>query len=701
MLSLFVRRPAARNAVTSEIVHPHRVMDYTASKSSSWKILGVAAGVAACACLILAVLGAGLAYYYFSQQPVSPALPGSPVTAPPTVPVARPPIDSIPTETTVALNAAVVPAGDLYDLACRLEDVCNVTHTLPAPSVPYKVGDTRRFWLLNNDTSAYFQVQTSLRYITPHSYFWLEDGVDAQDPDIAALMTAFENKIYPTDRRFFGSEWTPGVDNDPHIYVLYVRGVGAATGGYFSAGDEYNPSVRKYSNAAELFVFNADGESLTDEYTYGTLAHEFQHMIHWSLDRNESGWLNEGFSEVAAFLNGYTVGGHDFAYAQRPDIPLTDWTSLATDPDVTSGHYGQSFLFLTYFLDRFGSQATQALVKDPENSLQSVDDVLHNLNITDPLIGRLITADDFALDWMTTLYLEDGSVGDGRYVYHNYASAPRTSATQKIVQCPHSPLDGSVSQYGPEYVQITCPGEHTLTFTGSTVTRLLSADPHSGQHAFWSNSGDSSDMTLTHEFDLTQVQGPVRLNYWTWYDVEKGYDYVYLEASSDGEHWSILKTPSCAGNDLSGNAYGCGYSGTSGGEDTAQWIQESVDLSQYAGKRVQLRFEYVTDEALNGQGLLLDDVSIPAINYSTDFESDAGGWKADGFARIVNPLPQTFRLALIIQRSDGTTVQPVAVTPDQTAVVSLSLKSGESAVLIITGTQRFTHQRAGYSIQVN
>jgi len=52
-------------------------------------------------------------------------------------------------------------------------------------------------------------------------------------------MDAFENKIYPTDREFFGSEWTPGVDDDPHIYILYTSGLGANVGGYFYSPDEY------------------------------------------------------------------------------------------------------------------------------------------------------------------------------------------------------------------------------------------------------------------------------------------------------------------------------------------------------------------------------------------------------------------------------------------------------------------------------
>ncbi len=77
-------------------------------------------------------------------------------------------------------------------------------------------------------------------------------------------MDTFENKIYPTDREFFGSEWTPGVDNDPHVYVVYTRGTGASNAGYFSTPDEYNPLVHKYSNGHEMFVFNADNIALGD-----------------------------------------------------------------------------------------------------------------------------------------------------------------------------------------------------------------------------------------------------------------------------------------------------------------------------------------------------------------------------------------------------------------------------------------------------
>ncbi|HET6846059.1 MAG TPA: choice-of-anchor J domain-containing protein [Anaerolineales bacterium] len=667
--------------------------------SSNWIVWAAVAAVVACLCIIV-IAAVGAVVYYSRNNSGSPlTLPSTPPTTEPAPPLSRPTAGTISQDTANTLSSVLVPENDPYELACRLLSVCNVSHTIAAPARAYQKGDVRKFWIMNSDTIENFQIDATLRYVTPHSYFWVENGVDAKDSDIAALMTAFEDKIYPTDRRFFGSEWSPGVDSDPHVHIVYARNLGASTGGYYSTPDEYNPLVKKYSNAAEMFVFNADGMPLNDEYTYGTLAHEFQHMIHWSLDRNETSWINEGFSELAAFINGYTVGGADWSYAQNPDLSLNDWTSLSDSPEVTSRHYGQAFLFTSYFLDRFGDAATQALVKHQENGLTGIDKVFQELKISDPQTGKILTADDAVLDWMLAMYIGDTSVGDGRYGYHNYSDAPKAEKTQTLRDCPGGTVNGSVNQFGPEYVEIDCTGDHTLEFTGSTSAQVLPSGAHSGKYAFWSNKGDESDMLLTREIDLTGLSGSVDLTYWTWYDIEEGWDYLYLEASTDGKSWKIIDTPACSNEDKSGNAYGCGYTGKSGGGSQAAWIQQTVHLSGYAGKKVQLRFEYVTDAALNGEGLLLDDISIAAANYSEDFESGDGGWQSAGFARIENVLPQTFRLALVKFGSGGTTVEYPTVTDDQTASIPVSLKSGERAVLLVTGTQRYTRLPAAYSIQ--
>jgi hypothetical protein len=297
------------------------------------------------------------------------------------------------------------------------------------------------------------------------------------------------------------------------------------------------------------------------------------------------------------------------------------------------------------------------------------------------------------MDWAVAMYLMDGSVGDGRYDYRNYPNAPQYFPTEFISSCPQS-THGSVNQYGMDYYTINCAGDYTLNFTGSTIAGLLPVDAHSGDYSFWSNLGNESDMTLTREFDFTGVSGPINLSYWIWYDIEEDWDYLYLETSTDGQTWEIITTPSGTDYNPSGNSYGWGYTG-----QTGDWKLEEVDLSQFAGQKVQIRFEYITDAAVNGEGLLLDDISIDAVSYQSDFEADDGGWEASGFARLENVLPQTYRLALIT-KGDTTTVTQIPLDSDQTAEIPLSLNSGEEATLVVTGTTRFTRLPAAYQIEI-
>ena len=663
----------------------------TTPSSSTPKIIAAIVAILVC-CSCIAIVAAGALFFpVFRDISPTPFVPPAKttVTPAPTVQIERPPAEDISGETIETLTQTQVPENDPYELACRLQAVCNVSQTVQAKS--YQLGDTETFWVSNSDTAEHFQIQATLRYITPHSYFWVEEGTPVNEGDMKRLMDTFENQIYPTDREFFGSEANPGVDGDPHIYVLYASSIGHNIAGYFSSSDSYNPLVREYSNAHETYVLGTS-QDLGDNYTYGVLAHEFVHMIQDASDRNDVSWMNEGFAEVGSFLNGYyQSGGADWLYAQNPDMQLNTWVDNSS-PDF-SAHYGQSFLFLAYFLDRFGEEASKALTSNPENDLTSVDDTLVDLNITDPQTGNGITADDVFMDWAATLYLMDESVGDGRYTYKNFPDAPQATVTESISNCPGA-ASGTVKQYGIDYYEINCEGNYTLRFNGSTVVGLMPVNANSGNYMFWSNQGDESDMTLTREFDFTGVSGPINMSFAMWHDLETDYDYVYLETSTDGETWEILTTPSGTGEDPSGNSYGWGYNGQTNG-----WVNEEVDLSQFAGQTVQLRFEYVTDAALNGEGFLLDDVRIDAINYAEDFEAGDGGWDAAGFVLVENELPQTYRLTLIT-RGDTTSVTNIALNPDQTVDIPLSLNAGDEAVLVVAGTTRFTRLPAAYQIEI-
>ena len=202
------------------------------SKNKTGIIIAIVLVVLCCCVLILAAVGVA-AFELYQQIPPLSDVPIGPPTATPVVAVTRPPAEEVPVDTLETLQNTIVPENNYYELACRLDGVCNVPETVPGKN--YVLGDKEQFWIINSDTNEHNQITATLMYITPHSYFWAEEGTNVDEGDMKALMDTFENKIYPTDREFFGSEWTPGVDGDERIFVLYADSIGHNIAGYFSS----------------------------------------------------------------------------------------------------------------------------------------------------------------------------------------------------------------------------------------------------------------------------------------------------------------------------------------------------------------------------------------------------------------------------------------------------------------------------------
>ena len=248
-----------------------------------------------------------------------------------------------------------------------------------------------------------------------------------------------------------------------------------------------------------------------------------------------------------------------------------------------------------------------------------------------------------------------------------------------------------------DYIEIDCGSLDSIQITASEAVRLLPFNaPSSGDYFIWSNVGDESNSHLSQTFDLSQVSGEAALTFKTWYDIEEDYDYIYISASTDGQTWRILDSENCTSDNPSGNSYGCGWNGTTSG-----WIDEKVDLSDYVGQTVTLRFDYVTDAAVNGKGMAIDDLAIDAIGYSTDLETDLGGWTAEGFVRVQNHLPQTMNLTIVTYTNNGISVDHRSFQGDLVIPASeLPSDSIEKIVLIISGTTPFTREKATYSIDI-
>jgi immune inhibitor A len=614
-------------------------------------------------------------------------------TPEPTPVITREPVGDVGIETEELLETTEVPERDLHDLAIRLRGLpADTPRTInPGGSPDYGVGTERVFHVSNVDTDEQFDVTAILEYKTEHIYMWVEEGRRFNRRDLEAAADLFEESTYTTNRTFFGSEWSPGVDNDPHLSILHAGGLGNSVAGYYSSADEFVSQVREDSNEFEMFYINVENVTINDSFYNGVLAHEFQHMIHWHNDRNEETWLNEGFSELAMYLNDFDVGGSDWIFAMAPDTQLNSWPE---GPGAAGANYGAGYLFTSYFLGRFGPEATQALVGHPDNSFASVEAVMDEL-------GTGLSFEDLFGDWIVANLLDDPGLDDGRYGYSRIdppAFGVETSLGEYDYPISQS---STVHQYGTDYVELEGEQPVEFRFTGSTQIGLVDTGAHSGEYMWWSNRGDDSDMMLTRTFDLSDVS-QATLEFWTWYDIEEDWDYAYVEISTDGgETWDILTTPSGTAANPNGNSFGWAYTGSSGGGERAEWILERVDVSAYAGQEVLVRFEYITDDAVNRPGFVLDDVAIPEIDYAGDFEEDEDAWEPAGFIRHANVLAQHWLVQMILFGAE-TTVERLELDEDQAGewVIPLDGRT-DRAVVTISGLAPVTTEMGSYSYEIS
>jgi immune inhibitor A len=584
------------------------------------------------------------------------------------------------------LLATPRPVRDSVAIASRLSGQQIPWTTTTPQAVPLSAGRRDTFYDLDQTDNNYKPHEGILRLVSTYAYWYVQADQRVTDDDLASAARTFDEQIVPVVHRAFGEEWNPGIDGDPRVTIFLGTAPGVSA--YFSSADELPKNVFRYSNEREMIHVNLGSVRPGSATFNGTLAHEFQHLVHWHLNPSTETWLDEGLAELASSLAVPERSPGTGGFQRQPDVPLTAWSQSGQ----TSLHYQASYLFAHYFAQRFGGEeATRRLLTEPGRPPDTITASLSRG-------GYGVSFDDVFEDWLVANLLDDPSVGDGRFAHDGIDH--KVSPSRELWPAA-APIEDTVHQYGADYIELRSGGPADLVFEGAATVPLVDATPTSGRSLWWSNRADGLDSTLTRRVDLTGVTSAT-LRFNVWYETERDFDFVYVLASTDqGTTWRVLQGAHAANDDTNGYALGPGYTGKSGVERTGagnpSWIAETVDLSSLAGRDVLVRFEYVTDQGFNLRGALLDDITIPEIGFLDDAESDAG-WTADGFLRSDNTIPQTWSLQLVERGSDGiTTVRALRPDADGKVVQPIpSLGTDERAVLVVSGLAPRTLETARF-----
>ena len=595
-----------------------------------------------------------------------------------------------------ALLTKPLPEADIFALTreMRGRDGVPAQELQPVRTTPPDegVGTTRQFWVYDFAAKKNNRVSATIRMITDHAKWWVQDDISVDMNGLQQTATFFETNIYPTDRRIYGSEWNPGIDGDPRISALVVRLPGAAAG-YFNSSDEMPLWVNQFSAEREMIYLSASSPARLGTAVFNSyVAHEFCHMIQFARGRRSSTWFNEGQAQLCEVANGFPAA-HTQTFLRLPDTQLNDWPDI----EQSQPYYGESHLFLEFLREHAGGEALiNAFMDKGIDTPSQLDEVLRarGQKPLEELFADFVAANAFI--GTTTV---DSAVSYTAPISGRDPAGPTAQDRPAV----GAKVSSSVHNYAVRYFELP-RGSVSVRFKGATSTRLLPTDPHSGNALWWSDRNDSLDSRLTREVDLSKATSPT-LSFWTWYNIEKDYDYGYVAVSTDGgHHWTTLASQSTTKDDPNGQNLGNGYTGASGGREKPVWTKETVDLSAYAGKTVQLRFEYVTDPGTTLDGFAIDDITIPGV-LNDDAEAD-NGWTASGFVRSSNVVSQRYVVQLLRFTDKGATVERRVVDssgPDAGAV-TIDVDTSQDRrppLLAVTGFAVRTTQPATFDLAVD
>ncbi len=519
------------------------------------------------------------------------------------------------------------------------------------------VGTTRRFWTVDVTGPSMSTTEAELRHVGEHALWYLGVGARVPDTRVAAAARAFDEEIYPEVMRLFA----PGASPPGKLTIVNAR-LGPGLGGYFASADALPAEAWRFSNERAA-IFMASANFGGDRYL-GTLAHELQHWAHSLVDRDETTWVHEGLSELAATSLGLPALPPS-AYLLNPGVSITLWPEIGQS--VTN--YAGASLFFSYLSGRTGLDNIHRLVAQSADGGEGIQAYLDEVAPGEQF-------DELFTDWLAA---NVAGAPEGRFGYPPPMRAVNIAGAVSRAIEGEGAVAGEAPQFGAWYLRIV-PGDAPLTVTisGAELTAVLPVDPPSGDSCWWGNRGDNIDATLTRLVDLTGLD-QATLRFWTWYDIEEAWDRAYVAASADGgTSWTALAGDHTTASDPIGSSLGHSYTGSSDG-----WVQETIDLAPFAGAPMLLRFEYVTDDAISNTGWCVADISIERLDLSD------GEWTANGFIDLsAEGVSQRFMARLVTGAGAEARVTNVPFDSSNRAEFTVDAPS----VLVVTGLSTKTSQ---------
>tara|TARA_R100000306_G_scaffold8545_5_gene11889 strand:+ start:21476 stop:23872 length:2397 start_codon:yes stop_codon:yes gene_type:complete len=482
-----------------------------------------------------------------------------------------------------------------------------------------------------NNTELYF-----IPVVNPDGYLYNEKT----DPNGGGFWRKNRKNSYGTD---LNRNYDYYINGDPNDGVWGGEGASSNTSSETYHGPA--PFSEVETQAVKWFVENHDFVMAFNNHTSGDLLlYPYGYTDDAPTAEND---LFVGISEELVSRNGFsnilsselypaagdsddfmygTVGTHDKIYAMTPEIGPEFWPpSNQIEPlvktmmylNLTSAKMVNNFAEITDTAPTFTGSTTSSNatfnikrlgINGDGNFTVSLNPVSANITSAGNPVTfnslELLEEDTGSIEFSISTDIEAGDDIAYELVVNNGSYDTATLINKK---------------FGELEAVFEDPGESvTDNFNnngwGISTTTFVSA-PSSITDSPSGNYQDNANKTITlkNAIDLTNAIG-ANVTFNAKWEIENNWDYTQFEVSTDnGTSW----TPQCGKFTNPGS--------TNSGQPTGQplydgeqndWVLEEIDLSDYLGESILVRFEFESDGGVTGDGFYFDDLTINIVNDS-------------------------------------------------------------------------------------
>ncbi|MFW9887912.1 MAG: hypothetical protein ACFFER_07010 [Candidatus Thorarchaeota archaeon] len=369
----------------------------------------------------------------------------------------------------------------------------------------------------------------------------------------------------------------------------------------------------------------------------GTIAHEYQHLIHADYNPDDDAFMNEGSSMFAEWLCGYGLAwGHINSFLATPDNSLIDWEDQGGINVLAD--YGQGQLWALYLNDHYGEEFIGHFVQEGIPGIAGINAALAYYGFDDTFV-------DVFHNWRLANLIHSDWPGGGKYNYKSIDLGSEEAEPLRIYEVQKLPVPWTsgtdfgttvtilgydtgysmIGPYGTDYIALTKwqknkPWFKKLMFDGGDVA--IYGWHEVADNLWFTGAGNLVDWLLFGDAYVDPADPTLTLT--TYWDIEDYWDFGFVQVSTDGgATWTSLENeyttydydPS-AHPDIIANLPG--LTSWSGFITEDGWVDMSFDLSAYAGQTVMIGFRYMTDWFTTYEGWYVMEAGVSGTLLSLE-----------------------------------------------------------------------------------